>query len=228
MTTLGLTPEIAPVPEPQRITSIREVAANSVQSRVSGTEEEQIQTLVQQLFFKQGPLLVRHVGFAAIEAQTATSRLCLEVALALAESGSYDVGLIDARLQSAPLHTELNIPAGNRSEASWLIADRLWLAPRRRWLDDNAQRVWDPGLTRLRSLTLEFDFSILCFDPVSWLTTRLSQTCQGMVILLTANKTRRLVAAQVQEQLQRARVPLLGTVLVDRRFPIPSRLYRNL
>ena len=75
---------------------------------------------------------------------------------------------------------------------------------------------------------MEFDFSILCFDPVSWLTAKISQTCNGLVMVLTANKTRRLVATQMQEQLRKARVPLLGTVLAERRFPVPEGLYRNL
>ena len=68
----------------------------------------------------------------------------------------------------------------------------------------------------------------MCFDPLSWLTARLSQTGNGLVVVLTANKTRRLVAARMQEQLRRARVTVLGTVLTERRFPVPPGLYRNL
>jgi hypothetical protein len=154
--------------------------------------------------------------------------LCLEVALALAEAGPHDVGLIDGRLLSAPLHTQLQIPAGNRADASWLIAPRLWLSPRRTWLDDSSQQTWDSSLARLRAVTMEFDFSILCFDPISWLTAKLSQSCNGLVMVLTANKTRRLVAIQMQEQLQRAGVTLLGTVLTERHLPVPAGLYRHL
>jgi Mrp family chromosome partitioning ATPase len=227
MTSLGLTPDVQAVNDGYRATGIRE-GSNPILARLPSVYDEQIQGLVQQLFFQQDPAVVRHVGFAALERETETAQICLKVALALAETGAHDIGLIDARLQSAPLHTELEIPAGNRSEASWLIAERLWLAPRRRWLDDSGQRFWDPSLTRLRNLTLEFDFSILCLDPASWLTAKLSQTCHGLVMVLTANKTRRLVAAQMQKQLQRARVPLLGTVLAERRFPVPTGLYRNL
>lgn len=227
MTTLGLLAEPMIATAPQR-TTIREVTASPVASRVYSVYEEQIQALVQQLFFRQSPALVRHVGFAAVEPQTATAQLCLDVAMALAEAGSYDVGLIDVQLQSPPLHTQLQIPEGSRADASWLIAPRLWLAPRRSWLDDSPQGMWDSGLTRLRTATMEFDFSILCMDPISWLTAKLSQNCNGLVMVLTANRTRRLVAAQRQDQLRRARVPLLGTVLADRRFPVPPGLYRNL
>ena len=227
MTTLGLIAELPTATEPQRIMPIRE-AAPPAAFRGHGAHEEQIQALLQQLFFRQDPALLRHVGFTAVDSDTATAQLCLDVALALADVGSHDVGLIDACLQSEPLHTQLQIPAGNRADASWAIADRLWLAPRRSWLDDSPQRIWDPSLTRLRTVTMQFDFSILCLDPVSWFTAKLGQTCQGLVMVLRANQTRRLVAAQMQENLRRARVPLLGTVLTGRRFPIPPSLYRNL
>jgi Mrp family chromosome partitioning ATPase len=214
--------------QPQGVTSIREMADGPVASRVYSVRDEQIQSLVQQLFFRQDPAPVRHVGFAAVGTQSETAELCLDVAVALSETGSHDIGLIDARLQSVPLHTQLQIPGDNHTETSWQIAPRLWLAPRRSWLDDSPQGIWDHSLGRLRTTTMEFDFSILCFDPVSWLTAKISQTCNGLVMVLTANKTRRLVAAQMQEQLRRARVPLLGTVLAERRFPIPEGLYRNL
>jgi len=60
-------------------------------------------------------------------------------------------------------------------------------------------RVWDSRPYSAAQSDLEFDFSILCFDPVSWLTTA-QPTCQGHGDPSHANKTRRLVA-QVQEQL---------------------------
>jgi Mrp family chromosome partitioning ATPase len=225
MTTLGLTPEMMAEREEERPTAIQETASAP---RVASIYDEQIQTLVQQLFFRQAPALVHHVGFAAIESQTETAHLCLAVATALADTGPHDVGLIDARLQSTPLHTQLQIPAGHRADASWPIAPRLWLAPRRTWLDENSHRIWDISLARLRAVTIEFDYSIVCLDPFSWLTTRLGQTCDGLVMVLTANKTRRPVAAQMQEELRRARIPLLGTVLAERSFPVPPGLYRHL
>jgi Mrp family chromosome partitioning ATPase len=228
MTTLGLIAELPTATEPQRM-PVREAAVTSPAAfRGHGVHDEQIQALVQQLFLQQNPALVRHVGFAAVDSETETAQLCLDVALTLADSGSHDVGLVDARLQSEPLHTQLQIPAGSRPDASWPISDRLWLAPRRSWLDDSPQRIWDPSLARLRAVTMEFDFSIVCLDPVSWFTAKLNQSCHGLVMVLRASQTRRLVAAQMQENLRRARVPLLGTVLTGRRFPIPTGLYRNL
>jgi Mrp family chromosome partitioning ATPase len=103
------------------------------------------------------------------------------------------------------------------------------MVPRQSWLPDaGGRRLTDHNLSRLRELTTEFDFSILWCAPVSWLTASIGQTCDGLVLVLTANKTRRLVAAQVKDQLNKAQVPLLGTVLAERRFPVPQGLYRSL
>ncbi len=185
--------------------------------------------LVQQLFFQSEAERVCHVGFSAVEGSTATAELCLEVASALAREDKYDVALIDAHSDPVLLQNHLQIPSSARDQATWPIAQRLWMIPRERWLRDaQGQRVTDQSLSRLRNLMSEFDFSILWCAPVSWLTTSIGQTCDGLVLVLAANKTRRLVASQVKEQLRKAQVPLLGTVLVERRFPVPQSLYRNL
>ena len=227
MTARGLTPEIRMEAEALRVTEVPE--PDLLYTAPAGVApEEQIQALIQQLFFRQNPAIVRHVGIAAVEPETETAQLCLEVALGLAEAGSDEVALIDARLNSTALHEELQIPIQDRAASSWQIADHLWFAPRRGWLENSPQLTWDSSLGRLRATAMEFDYSIVCLDPFSWTTAKLGQTCQGVVMVLTANKTRRLVAVQMQEQLRQARIPLLGTVLVERRFPIPAGLYRNL
>ncbi len=121
---------------------------------------------------------------------------------------------------SVPLQAQLQIASPSRAEADWPIAPRLWMVPRQSWLPEPAgHRITEQNLSRLRELTSEFDFSILCCAPVSWLTASIGQTCDGLVLVLTANKTRRLVAAQIKDQLSKAQVPLLGTVLAERRFP---------
>jgi len=207
----------------------REQAQRQGVSLIASVHDDQIHALVQQLFFRHESKPVRHVGFATVEASTETAMLCLEVAAALAEESKYDVGLIDAYPDSVPLETKLEIPSPNPAEATWLIAPRLWMVPRQSWLpEDSGQRITDQNLSRLRELTTEFDFSILWCAPVSWRMASIGQTCDGLVLVLAANKTRRLVAAQIKDQLSKAQVPLLGTVLAERRFPVPRGLYRSL
>jgi|SRR5208282_1088589 len=224
---------VAPVGETQiHNAQIHEARAQSQGKAVPGAisvHDEQIHALVQQLFFRHESGPVRHAGFAPVEASTATASLCRDVAKALAEDGRYDVGLIDANPDATLLQSELKMASPNRIEATWPIAPRLWMVPRQSWLGDaQGRRITDQNLSRLRELTAEFDFSILWCAPVSWLTASIGRSCDGLVLVLTANKTRRLVAAQVKDQLSKAHVPLLGTVLAERRFPVPQGLYRSL
>ncbi|MGB8012407.1 MAG: hypothetical protein WCF68_12380 [Terriglobales bacterium] len=211
------------------VTPILEPVPRKAVSPKSLVHEEQIHALIQQLFFRHEAGPVRHVGFAPVGAFTATATLCLEVARALAEEGRYDVGLIDTHSDPVLLQTELQIPAPHHTLTTWPIGPRLWMVPRQSWLPEaSGQRLTEQNLSRLRELTAEFDFSILWCAPVSWLTASIGQSCDGLVLVLTANKTRRLVAAQIKDQLIKARVPLLGTVLAERRFPVPQALYRSL
>jgi hypothetical protein len=215
--------------EPPRVTPTGEQPQSKGVSLIASVHDDQIHALVQQLFFRHESKPVRHVGFATVEASTETAKLCLEVAGALAEESRYDVGLIDAYPDSVPLETRLQIPSPKPAEATWPIAPRLWMVPRQSWLPENCgQRMTDQNLSRLRELTTEFDFSILWCAPVSWRMASIGQTCDGLVLVLAANKTRRLVAAQIKDQLSKAQVPLLGTVLAERRFPVPRGLYRSL
>ena len=228
-TILGLTAEAPATAEPPRVIPIREQRPPKPAAASLSLHDEQIHALVRQLFFSHESALVRHAGFAAADASTDAATLCLGVARALAAEGAYDVGLIDAGLDSASLPSRLNIPSPARVEGSWLIAPRLWMVPRRCWLAEGCgQKITQQRLAQLRALTEDFDFSILSCPPASSLGASIAQACDGLVLVLTANKTRRLVAAQIKQQLDRSQIALLGTVLVERRFPVPQGLYRSL
>jgi hypothetical protein len=211
------------------VTPVREEVREEAVSRIASLRDEQIRALVEQLFFRLESTPVRYVGFAASEASTGIAQLCLEVARVLAEEGRYDVGLVDASPGAVPLQTQLDVAPSLRPEAIGPIAPRLWLVPRQSWLPvSEGPRIPGQSFSRLQELTTEFDFAVLCCPSVSWLATRIVRACDGLVLVLTANKTRRLVAAQMKNQLKKAHVPLLGTVLQERRLPVPEGLYRRL
>jgi Mrp family chromosome partitioning ATPase len=50
----------------------------------------------------------------------------------------------------------------------------------------------------------------------------------GAILMLRAHSTRRESAAKAKMQLEQARIPLIGAVLLDRTFPIPEKIYRTL
>jgi len=212
-----------------RLASVREQIKSKLFSRVASLHDGQIHALVQQLFFRRESKPVRHVGFAAVDTSTTTAALCLDVARALSEEGRYDVGLIDACPNSVLLQTELQISSPINAESSWTIAPRLWIVTRQHWLSDSdSPSPSQQNLSRLREVMSDFDFSILRCGPVTWSSESIARACDGLALVLTANKTRRIVAAQTKDQLRKAQVPVLGTILADRRFPVPQGLYRSL
>jgi len=190
------------------VVPICDYAQRRAVSPSSSVHEEQIYALVQQLFFRHESMVVRHVAFAAVDASTATASLCLEVANALAEEDKYDVGLIDTHSDPVILQKQLQIPSPDLPLTTWPIGPRLWMVPRLSWLADaRGQRVTDQNLWRLRELTAQFDFSILWSAPVSWLTASVGQACDGLVLVLAANQTRRLVAAQIKRAVAQGTSP---------------------
>lgn len=199
------------------------------QPHAFSVREEQIHSLVQQLFFPRDSAPVRRVGFAPVDGAPSTARLCLDVAKALVDEGCYEVAVIDACAGESPLSSRLEIPAPSGAQAPWAIAPRLWLAPCESWCPQGSRPpATDANMERLRELMSEFDFSIVTCPPVSWLTAKLGHGCDGLVLVLTANRTRRMVAAQVKQRLDQSGIPLLGTVLAERSFPVPEGLYRSL
>jgi hypothetical protein len=201
--------------------------------RALSVRDEQIHALIQQLFFQHESGLVRNVGFTPVEESAQTAPMCIDLAKALAGEGKYDVGLIDASADAVPLQQHLQLEASDHSldhpKDIWPVASRLWLVPWQSWARGaGLHSITDRDLERLHDFMTGFDFCILYCAPVSWLTARIAQSCDGLVLVLTANKTRRLVAAQIKEQLTKAHIPLLGTVLAERRLPVPQGLYRKL
>jgi hypothetical protein len=223
-------------PLPARTVSF--TADEPVISRVTmpqavSVRDQQIHALIRQLFFPHEAGLVRNVGFTPIEESAQTAPMCIDLAKALASEGKFDVGLIDASADAVPLQRRLQVDAPQHSHEHskdiWPVVSRLWLVPWQSWPKGaGLHSITDQDLERLRDVMKGFDFCVLYCAPVSWLTARIAQSCDGIVLVLTANKTRRLVAAQIKEQLTKARIPLLGTVLAERRLPVPQGLYRKL
>jgi Mrp family chromosome partitioning ATPase len=56
----------------------------------------------------------------------------------------------------------------------------------------------------------------------------LGQLTDGIILVLGARKTRRATAQSIKETLEAAHCRILGTVLMERTFPIPERIYRRL
>ena len=171
---------------------------------------------------------MRQVVFSAAEAPTDVQTISMLVAEILASEflrdtvvlGGYAHG-IDAK------NTEWNRGAGLRRSAACLRSN-VWLLPATHSGEDRASAT--SLCAYLSDVRREFEFSIVAAPSAeeSGDALAMARFADGIVLVLSAQHTRRVTAAKIKENLEAAQVRLLGTVLTDREFPIPAGIYRRL
>ena len=200
--------------------------------------EEQIRSLVRQVFLPGWPKPARQVVFCAVE-DGDVSGICLRVSQALAAQIPGSVALVEAHLESregsdgyaAPV--PVFRPAGFRPlrDSARRVSSHLWRVPREMFMGENEAGLsveWLPG--RLKDLRMEFDYTIVHGPPATLCSDAalLGYLSDGVVLVLEANATRRAAAQRAVQMLQATNARLLGSVLSKRTFPIPEGLYRRL
>ncbi len=195
-------------------------------SYLSSLYRKQIQFLVEQLFFNERAP-VHHIGLVGVDHSGETEHLCFDIAQVFADQRRNDIGLIDANPFSTPLESRLDLSAPEAPDSTWSIAPHLWFVPRKSWMSAG-ETFAGQSTAHLREFVAEFDFSILHCPPEPWLMARIGRVCEGLVLVLTAHKTRRLAAMRMAAQIQKMQIPLLGSVFSERRFPIPETIYQSL
>lgn len=234
---------------PQTLEDTAEVAAAEVQQPavlsakrtawdLESFAEDQIRGLVRELYLT-GSKPLRQIVFSAVDGETEISELCRRVAETLSESASGMTCLVDANLQNRCIHTSeshsfvINSDQqrfGRLRDLSLQLSGNLWHMPAEVFLGEPADRRSASWLrSRLAELRLEFD-SLVIQAPAAGKTNQAAQVarlCDGLVLVLKANSTRRASAQKVKTMLDAAHVRLLGTVLSERRFPIPPAIYKR-
>jgi hypothetical protein len=186
---------------------------------------QSVLSLARQVFSAGSAVKRRRVLLVAADAQTKASALGEGVARAVAAM-HVTVALVDSQFaQSLP--TTVKKPAasihGTDSWSGFQISERLWKIPLANFLE-----IDHPVTRDATDFSAPFDcvvFSSVISDSATPLFCGL---CDAAVLLLTAGRTRRDVALRAKQILQQVDVELLGTVLVDRTFPIPESIYRRL
>ena len=228
-----IVPEIAPVVAPAEAT---------LPLRVQGTELDELSRLVSRIF-ASGSESPRQVMFTGTEADAGSSRICARTAEVLASHLSGTVCLVDANLRNPTLHQEFGMEnhfglsealqqAGSiRKYSRSFAGGKLWLVSA-----GSAVENWQTWLgsrqlqTRLSELRQEFDHVLVDIPPVNLFAEGmlLTKMSDGLILVLKAHSSRREVAQKVVKDLKAAKVRLLGAVLNERRFPIPTALYQRL
>ena len=198
---------------------------------------EQILSLVRRVFFANGDRSARQVVFSAVERNVDVVSICDQVARTLAQQTAEHVAVVDI---------EHGAEHGAREE-TWIrpsfpknasikslsarIAVNLWHVPR--GVTGEVNHGSGTGLNwprLLEELRNEFEFVVI-EGPAAGISSEaalLGQLTDGIILVLDARSTRRAAARKAKETLDAAQCRILGTVLTQRMFPIPERIYRRL
>jgi Mrp family chromosome partitioning ATPase len=197
--------------------------------------------LVQRLFFatdandRNGP---RRVVFCGIDDGAGCKLLCAEVGRCLARQVQSQVCVMDANVR-VPSHISLfdllpcdSLPDAEDSNAQRVlrrVADNLCVVSPLS-VPGQETLTLDQGRVLIRNLSDQFAYVVISAPPIGLYgdAALLGQMVDGVVLVLEANSTRRVTAKKAKQALEAANVRILGTVLNNRTFPIPERIYRLL
>jgi hypothetical protein len=193
---------------------------------------EQIRGLVRRVFFASGGPPVKQVVFCAAGPQTDVLAICEQVGWALAQETSAHVAIVGREPRSEAMAR--NAPyRGKGAIKSWATQTsiNLWrvpeFGPQGFGEESGTGRYWLSCLAELRN---EFEYAVIQ-GPVAGLSSEaalLGQLADGIILVLGAHSTRRATARKIKETLEAAQSRILGTVLSERRFPVPEGIYRRL
>lgn len=194
-------------------------------------------TLAQTVFLSGDVNTPHSVVLCGIDRDSASSEICVSLARILAAYGALRVCLVDAHVRSPRLEKMLRadkpISFPDRTQDNCReVAQNLWLAD-----IDTTGLPKQPGTApvpdvkqQLAQLRQRFDFILIDTPDVN---TRaeaavFGQSADGVILIVEANVTRKAAARKATQVLEAMSVRILGSVLSNRTFPIPERLYRKL
>jgi len=194
---------------------------------------EQIRGLVRRVFFASGARPVRQVVICATDPHTAVGGICDHVGRALALETHADIAVVARDRASLEMSAARDGCRENGEIKSWATqtSNNLWQVPewamRLRGEEAGTGRYWLSRLTELRRV---FEYAVIQ-GPAAGVSSEaglLGQLADGLILVLDAGSTRKATARKIKEALEGAQIRILGTVLSERTFPVPERIYRRL
>lgn len=206
-----------------------------------GSADEEAFRIAQQVFVEDRKGTRRVVLFADVGEERSAAAVCVRTAEAAASMLPGEVCIVEANPRAHYLQGYFGIHTrhgfmgalGNGIVESLqpVGSSNLWVLPCE---PGAAPGVLIQRLPEVRKAIVElrshFDHILICGPAITAAaeTTALPQVCDGVVLVIEAHHTRRDVAAAACSSLQQANVSVLGAVLNNRQFPIPSRIYERL
>lgn len=194
---------------------------------------EQVRGLVRRVFFGKNGRPVKQVVFSAAEPHLDVGIICERIAAALARETRAHVALVGGGQAVRECGASRPASLGMASVKSWSaqIATNLWQVPRsglEEYSEESGTGIeWVACLEHLRK---QFEYVVIQ-GPTAGTSSEaalLGQLTDGIILVLGARKTRRATAQKIKETLEGAQCRILGSVLVERTFPMPESIYRLL
>jgi Mrp family chromosome partitioning ATPase len=147
--------------------------------------------------------------------------------------------LVDANLRSprlsrlCELEKIIPFPAESGSELEYCaqVGGNLWLAGAG-LLSDGCGALLSSTELKRRLTQLRSSFEYLLLDGPGLISSGDGAIIGGVVdaaiLVVEAGRTRRVIAGKAKDALDAAGIPLLGTILHNRVFPIPEGLYKKI
>lgn len=192
---------------------------------------EQLRSLVRRVFSPNVTPSVRQIVLSAAESETAVWDIFRRLGDVLAAETVADVAVVGDWVESDCRKTEPYRCSEYRGiplrQSGTQLRRNLWTLPLT--VSGAAGSTISPH-THLGEVRREFEYSIVAAAPCSESNEAIvtAQFADGLILVLSAQYTRRIAALRIREAIESSRVRFLGTVLRDREFPIPEIIYRRL
>jgi Mrp family chromosome partitioning ATPase len=203
----------------------------------------EVTKLAQRLFLggNSGRVL-RSVLFTTVDADTEAASVSAETALALSHQTPASVCVVDGNLLEPSLNSWFGVNGSSGLSSSLFgetkvtdcvtqLRPNLWLLPAGPQRGESAASLSAAALrARLEDLRGAFDHVLVHSADIGpeGNVFALAPATDGVVVVVDAERTRAASARRRVEDLRAAHVTVLGAVLMNRRFPIPSMLCRRL
>lgn len=202
--------------------------------------QEELVKLIQTVFLLPGKKGPQVVVFTASESGAGCSSISVGAAEALASHVEEPVCLVDSNLRYPSLHLSLGVENSKglgealansgpiREYVRKLPFEGLWLLSSGHTSSPRASTINSTRLAaRIAELRQEFRYIVMDSPPVNVYSDAISlaQAADGVVLVVSANSTRKEAGRKAKESFEMAGAQLLGAVLNKRTYPIPQSLY---
>lgn len=182
-----------------------------------GPPDPAMTRLVRQLFFSSEKRT--RILFASVDGESRISHFCERIGKTIATLPDTNVAVVHGVDFGAAEAAEV-LPAEHTSARH--LAENLWRVP-----FSVFEAEWKNATAERREFSA-FHYLIFGANVSDCATPLFCKACDGAVLVISANHTRREAALRAKEILLSCSAELLGAVLVNRTFPVPELIYRHL